>query len=221
MYTLPPLPYAESALEPKMSQETIEFHYGKHLQTYIDNLNRLIAGTPYEKASLEEIITSATGPLYNNAAQVWNHTFFFNSLTPEPEAIPAELAERLVRDFGSTEAFKEKFKKSAVDIFGSGWVWLAEDKDGRLHIIQESNAGNPMRAGYKPLLTIDVWEHAYYIDYRNRRAAFVDNCWDLINWKKVAVRLHEPSPAARVTDLADDWTCPACGVGKEHFEPER
>ena len=288
MYTLPPLPYAESALEPRMSRETIEFHYGKHLQTYIDNLNRLIAGTPYEDASLEEIILTATGPLYNNASQVWNHTFFFNSLTPEQEPMPAELSEKLSRDFGSVEIFRDKFKKAAIDLFGSGWIWLAEDEDGRLHIIPESNAGNPMRAGYKPILTIDVWEHAYYIDYRNRRAAFVDNCWEIINWNKVAARLHEPSPAARVTDLSeetivvstttkkdfteavaeaieedeeeeeeaatqryvcivcgwvydpvegdpdsgiapgtpfkdipDDWTCPACGVGKEHFEPER
>lgn len=286
IYTLPQLPYAHDALEPLMSKETIEYHYGKHLQTYIDNLNRLITGTPYENTNLEEIILSSTGPLYNNAAQVWNHTFFFNTLTPAPVTIPKELQECLIRDFGSPEAFKEKFKKSAVDIFGSGWAWLAQDNKGRLHIIQESNAGNPLRAGYKPLLTIDVWEHAYYIDYRNRRAAFVDNCWELINWNKVAERLHKPSPAARLEDLGevivvgetaskedvtekiaeaieedeetedmmqryvcvvcgwvydpiegdpesgippgtafkdipDDWTCPACGVGKEHFEPER
>lgn len=221
IYTLPPLPYATDALEPHMSKETIEYHYGRHLQTYVDNLNRLIAGTPYEEVNLETLILTATGPLLNNAAQVWNHTFFFNSLTPDPEPMPAELTDIIIRDFGSVTEFKEKFKKAAADIFGSGWAWLAQDGKGRLHIIQESNAGNPLRAGFKPLLTMDVWEHAYYIDYRNRRAAFIDNCWELINWKKVAARLHEPSPAARVTDLADDWTCPACGVGKEHFEPER
>ncbi len=272
IYTLPPLPYAADALEPRISQETIDYHYGKHLQTYIDNLNRLIEGTPYKDVPLEDIILTATGPLFNNAAQVWNHTFFFNSLTPDPEPMPAELKDYLIRDFGSVETFKEKFKKAATDIFGSGWAWLAQDGNGRLHIIQESNAGNPLRAGFKPLLTIDVWEHAYYIDYRNRRAAFVDSCWDLINWKKVTKRMHEPSAAAKVADLSEetvvvagvieeedeadmqkyvciicgwvydpaegdpdsgiapgtafkdipeDWTCPACGVGKEHFEPER
>lgn len=248
IYTLPPLPYAPDALVPRMSQETIDYHYGKHLQTYIDNLNRLVAGTPYENMSLENIILTATGPLFNNAAQVWNHTFFFNSLTPDPEPMPLELKDYLIRDFGSVETFKEKFKKAATDVFGSGWAWLAQDDKGRLHIIQESNAGNPMRAGFKPLLTIDVWEHAYYIDYRNKRAAFIDSCWDLIDWKKVTARLHEPSPGAKIIDLSeevtvvaettregltdeiaeaieedeeDDWTCPACGVGKEHFEPER
>lgn len=278
IYTLPPLPYAPDALEPKMSQETIEYHYGKHLQTYIDNLNRLCEGTPYAEMSLEDIILTASGPVFNNAAQVWNHTFFFNSLTPKPEPMPLELKDYLIRDFGSVEIFKEKFKKAATDIFGSGWAWLAQDGDGKLHIIQESNAGNPMRAGLKPLVTIDVWEHAYYIDYRNRRAAFVDNCWELIDWKKVVERMHETDPkyieetvvVAETTrdgftemmaeaimedekdmqkyvcvtcgwvydpeegdpengidpgtpfkDLPADWTCPACGVGKEYFEPER
>lgn len=282
IYALPPLPYATDALEPRMSRETIEYHYGKHLQAYIDNLNRLIDGTPYEDVPLETLILTATGPLFNNAAQVWNHTFFFNSLTPKPEPMPLELKDYLIRDFGSVEVFKEKLKKAAVDIFGSGWAWLAQDPEGKLHIIQEFNAGNPLRAGYKPLLTIDVWEHAYYIDYRNRRAAFVDNCWELIDWNKVVERMHGSSPAAKVADLyedvtvvaetsrkglteaiadaieedeealqryvcipcgwiydpvegdpdsgiapgtpfkdiPDDWTCPACGVGKEYFKPE-
>ena len=156
IYTLPPLPYAQDALEPKMSQETIEYHYGKHLQTDIDNLNRLCEGTPYAEMSLEDIILTASGPVFNNAAQVWNHTFFFNSLTPNPEPMPLELKDYLIRDFGSVEIFKEKFKKAATDIFGSGWAWLAQDGDGKLHIIQESNAGNPMREGLKPLVTIDV-----------------------------------------------------------------
>lgn len=282
IFTLPPLPYAADALEPVMSKETIEYHYGKHLQTYVDNLNRLTEGTPQANATLEELILTATGPVFNNAAQVWNHTFFFNSLTPQKTEIPAELEFVLTRDFGSVEEFKARFKKAAVDIFGSGWAWLAQDRSGKLHIIQESNAGNPLRAGYKPLLTIDVWEHAYYIDYRNRRAEFVDRCMNLINWKKVAGRMHEDMISAVIVDLSetrndgtteetviimseetlpedeqteesdmekyvcvvcgwvydpaegdpeggiapgtafedipDDWTCPACGVGKEHFE---
>ena len=283
IYALPPLPYATDALEPRMSRETIEYHHGKHLQTYIDNLNSLIDGTPYADVPFETLILTATGPLFNNAAQVWNHIFFFNTLTPKPEPMPLELKDYLIRDFGSVEVFKEKFKKAAADIFGSGWAWLAQDPEGKLHIIQESNAGNPLRAGYKPLMTIDVWEHAYYIDYRNRRAEFVDNCWELIDWNKVVERMHGPSPAAKVADMyedvtvvaetsrdgltekiadaieedeealqryvcipcgwiydpvegdpdsgiapgtpfkdiPDDWTCPACGVGKEYFEPEK
>ena len=160
IFTLPPLPYATDALEPLMSQQTIEYHYGKHLQTYVDNLNRLIEGTPYSDFSLEQIILDATGPVFNNAAQVWNHTFFFDTLTPEPVRIPSELEFALTRDFGSVEEFKARFKKAATEIFGSGWAWLAQDNAGTLHIIKESNAGNPMCAGYKPLMTIDVWEHA-------------------------------------------------------------
>ncbi|MBQ8811892.1 MAG: superoxide dismutase [Bacteroidales bacterium] len=189
IFTLPPLPYAADALEPAMSKETIEYHYGKHLQTYVDNLNRLTEGTPFAEVSLEDLIMTATGPIYNNAAQVWNHTFFFNTLSPEPTPIPEALQSRIIRDFGSMETFTAKFKKAALEIFGSGWAWLAEDKNGRLHIIQESNAGNPMKGGYKPLMTMDVWEHAYYIDYRNRRAAFIDACWGLIDWQKVAQRM--------------------------------
>lgn len=246
IFTLPPLPYAMDALEPYMSQETLEYHYGKHLLTYVDNLNRLIEGTPYEDMTLDEIVLSSTGPVYNNAAQVWNHTFFFHSLTPAPSPMPEDLEKAIVRDFGSVAGFKEKFKTAAIGLFGSGWVWLAQDKDGRLHIIQESNAGNPMRTGYQPLLTIDVWEHAYYIDYRNRRAEFADKFWNIIDWKKVASRMRVPKagkyvcitcawvydpeegdpeggiePGTAFEDLPDDWTCPACGVGKEYFEPER
>ena len=190
IYTLPPLPYASDALEPRMSKETIEYHYGRHLQTYVDNLNALIVGTPYEDMELEEIIMTASGPVFNNAAQVWNHEFFFNTLSPKRINMPQELKDILIRDFGSVEAFHEQFKSAALSLFGSGWVWLAQDRDGRLHIIQESNAGNPLRNGYKPLMTIDVWEHAYYIDYRNRRAVFVDICRDLINWDKVVERMH-------------------------------
>ena len=203
IFTLPPLPYDADALEPAMSRETIEYHYGKHLQTYVDNLNRLTAGTPLADSSLEEIILISAGPVFNNAAQVWNHTFFFNSLTPEQEPMPDELEEAIIRDFGSVEMFEAKFRKAALDVFGSGWVWLAQDRNGLLHIIMESNAGNPMRAGYKPILTIDVWEHAYYIDYRNRRAEYVDKCWKLFDWNKVLERMHEKSPAAILGDLAE------------------
>lgn len=206
IFTLPPLPYAMDALEPFMSQQTIEYHYGKHLQTYVDNLNRLTEGTPYADSTLEHLILTTTGSVFNNAAQVWNHTFFFNALTPEPVKMPSELEFALTRDFGSIEEFKTKFKKAATEIFGSGWAWLAQDNSGTLHIIKESNAGNPMRAGYKPLMTIDVWEHAYYIDYRNRRGEFIDKCWDLINWKKVAKRMHEDMLTAHITDMSETKT---------------
>ena len=185
IFTLPPLPYATDALEPLMSQQTIEYHYGKHLQTYVDNLNRLIEGTPYSDYTLEQIILDATGPLFNNAAQVWNHTFFFDTLTPEPVKIPSELEFALTRDFGSVEEFKARFKKAATEIFGSGWAWLAQDNAGTLHIIKESNAGNPMCAGYKPLMTIDVWEHAYYLDQQNLRLAYLNEFWQIINWQFV------------------------------------
>lgn len=219
IFTLPPLPYAMDALEPAMSQETIEYHYGKHLQTYIDNLNRLTEGTQHYGLSLEELILTTTGPVFNNAAQVWNHTFFFNTLTPDPVEMPAELEFAITRDFGSVEEFKVKFKKAATDIFGSGWAWLAQDEAGTLHIIQESNAGNPMRAGYKPLMTIDVWEHAYYIDYRNRRAEFIEKCWGLIHWEKVAQRMHDDILIAHIADMAeakagkdmDRYVCITCG----------
>lgn len=206
IFTLPPLPYAMDALEPLMSQQTIEYHYGKHLQTYVDNLNRLTEGTPYSDSTLEQLILTTTGPVFNNAAQVWNHTFFFETLTPKPAEMPSELEFALTRDFGSVEEFKVKFKKAATDIFGSGWAWLAQDNTGKLHIIQESNAGNPMRAGYKPLMTIDVWEHAYYIDYRNRRAEYIDKCWGLIDWKTVTRRMHEDMLTAHITDMAETRT---------------
>lgn len=201
IFTLPPLPYAMDALAPVMSRETIEYHYGKHLQTYIDNLNRLIDGTEYEDATLEEIVMNAVGPVYNNAAQAWNHTFFFNSLTPESAEIPASLKNALERDFGSVETFKEKFQKAATDLFGSGWAWLAQDKEGKLHIMQEPNAGNPLKSGHKPLLTIDVWEHAYYIDYRNKRAAFAEKFWEIVNWDKVSERMESECVCSEIENL--------------------
>ncbi|MBO5194451.1 MAG: superoxide dismutase [Bacteroidales bacterium] len=188
-HILPSLPYSTDAFGTKMSKETFDYHYGKHLQTYIDNLNRMIEDSPYKDMTLEDIIMTASGAIFNNAAQAWNHTFFFETLTPSPVDMPSVLKDRITKDFGSTEKFREEFTKAAVGLFGSGWAWLVEDKDGKLSIVQESNAGNPMTKGLKPVLTIDVWEHAYYIDYRNRRAAFVEAWWDLVDWKKVAARL--------------------------------
>ena len=188
-HVLPELPYSFDALGEKMSKETFEFHYGKHHQTYIDNLNKMIAGTPFEDMPLEDIIRKAEGGIFNNAAQTWNHTFFFTELTPDPVEMPAELKARIEKDFGSVEAFKEAFIKAAVSLFGSGWAWLVEDKDGKLSIMQTSNAGNPMTLGMKPIMTVDVWEHAYYIDYRNKRQPYVENCLNLMNWKKIAERL--------------------------------
>ncbi|WP_338158141.1 superoxide dismutase [uncultured Phocaeicola sp.] len=187
-HTMPELPYPMEALAPHMSKETLDYHYGKHLQTYVDNLNKLIPGTPYENSTLEEMVCKAEGPVFNNAAQAWNHTFFFQSLTPAQAEMPASLQEALTRDFGSVEAFKEAFTKSAVGLFGSGWAWLVADAQGKLSIKAESNAGNPLRQGLKPVLVVDVWEHAYYIDYRNRRAAFVEAFWKLVDWEKVAAR---------------------------------
>lgn len=188
-HLLPQLPYEPDALAPAMSSETIAFHYGKHLQTYIDNLNRLIAGTPYEDMSLEEIVRKADGAVFNNAAQTWNHTFFFETLSPVPVDMPPVLEEKLSASFGSTGQFLDEFSKAAAGLFGSGWAWLVQAKDGSLKIVQKSNAGNPMTDGDVPLLTVDVWEHAYYIDYRNRRADYVSACLKLIDWNKVAARL--------------------------------
>jgi len=188
-HLLPKLPYAAGALAPAMSAETLEYHYGKHLQTYIDNLNKLIAGTQYEDMPLEEIVKKADGGIFNNAAQAWNHTFFFDTLTPEPVKIPTRLAGKLTEEFGSVEAFKEEFSKAAAGIFGSGWAWLAADSEGKLHILPESGAGNPLVKGMKPILTVDVWEHAYYIDYRNRRPDFIKAWWSLVDWNKAAERL--------------------------------
>lgn len=190
IHVMPELPYKKEELAPGMSKETLEFHYGKHLQTYVDNLNKLIPDTPFEHCGLEEMIKKADGGIFNNAAQVWNHTFFFEHLTPSPVEIPACLSDALARDFGSVEEFKAQFTKAALGLFGSGWVWLAVDETGHLQIVSESNAGNPLRKGLQPVLTLDVWEHAYYIDYRNRRATFVEAFWNLVDWKKVATHLR-------------------------------
>ena len=183
------LPYALESLAPHMSRETLEFHYGKHLQTYVDNLNKLIIHTEYEDMPIEEIIRTAQGGIFNNAAQTWNHGFFFQSLTPFKQEIPARLAQALTENFGSPEAFVQTFSQTALTLFGSGWVWLAADGEGKLQIIPESNAGNPLRQGLKPILTLDVWEHAYYIDYRNRRADYIRAFWEIADWQKMENRL--------------------------------
>jgi Fe-Mn family superoxide dismutase len=185
-FELPALPYAKNALAPVISEETIEFHYGKHHQTYVTNLNKLIAGTEFEKLSLEEIIRKASGGVFNNAAQVWNHTFFWKCMSPKAGGEPkAQLADSLRQKFGSFEEFRKKFVEAAVTQFGSGWAWLVKNADGSLSIEQTSNAGNPLTAGKSPLLTCDVWEHAYYIDFRNRRADFVEAFFKLIDWRFV------------------------------------
>lgn len=188
-FTLQPLPYALNALEPQISSETMDYHHNKHLQTYVTNLNNLIKGTPFENATLEEIVLKSEGPLFNNAAQVWNHNFFFNTLSPSPKTMPTgELATAINRDFGSYANFKELFNKASLGQFGSGWAWLVKDKAGKLLIIAESNAGNPITKGYAPLMGVDVWEHAYYIDYRNRRADYMTAIWDRIDWKVIEER---------------------------------
>ena len=188
-HLMPQLPYSMEALAPMLSKETLEFHYGKHLQAYVDNINKLIEGTPYEEMSLEEVIMKADGGIFNNAAQAWNHTFYFESLAPGGVDMPEELSQKIADDFGSVEVFKEEMKKAAVGLFGSGWAWLIQDADNKLKIVQEVNAGNPMTIGLKPVMVIDVWEHAYYIDYRNRRADYFEAVWKAINWKVVAERI--------------------------------
>ncbi len=190
MFTLPALPYAKDALAPVISAETIEFHYGKHHQTYVDNLNKLTANTEFASMELEQIIRKSSGGMFNNAAQVWNHTFFWNCLKPQGGGAPSgKVAEAINKSFGSFDKFKELFGQMAITQFGSGWAWLVKKADGSLAVAQTSNAGNPMTLGDTPLLTCDVWEHAYYIDYRNARAKFVENFWKLVNWDFVAKNL--------------------------------
>jgi Fe-Mn family superoxide dismutase len=189
-FELPPLPYAQDALAPHISAETLEYHYGKHHKTYVDNLNKAVAGTDNENASLESIIMSAEGPLFNNAAQVWNHTFFWNCLTPNGGGQPTgAILDRINADFGSYDAFRAQLTEAGLTQFGSGWAWLVED-GGKLAIMKTPNADLPMKHGVKALFTIDVWEHAYYIDYRNARATFIDVVLDnLVNWDFVAENL--------------------------------
>ena len=188
-FTLPELPYAQNALEPIISEKTISFHYGKHHLTYVNNLNGLVVGTEFEDADLETIVKKSEGPVFNNAAQIWNHTFYFLSLTPNKGTVPdAKLEKAINAAFGSLEDLKTEFNKAAVSVFGSGWAWLVKDADGKLSIVKESNAGNPITRGLSPLLTFDVWEHAYYLDYQNRRADYVAALWDLVDWNVVSGR---------------------------------
>ncbi|HTX89242.1 MAG TPA: superoxide dismutase [Bacteroidales bacterium] len=189
-HELPKLPYALNALEPYISQRTLEFHYGKHHQAYVTNLNKLIAGTEFENKSLEDIIRKASGGIFNNGAQVWNHTFYWNCMKPKGGGEPqGKLAEALLKGFGSFSEFKEKFSNAAATLFGSGWAWLVKKPDGTLEITQESNAGNPLRTGLTPLLTCDVWEHAYYLDKQNLRPAYIADFWNLVDWNAVASRV--------------------------------
>ncbi len=191
-FELPRLPFKIDALEPFISMRTLEFHYGKHHQIYINNLNDLVLGTKYENIDLETIIKVAEGPVFNNAAQVWNHTFYFAGLRPETKHVFKEpLHEFITEGFGSVSLMKDAFIKSSLSLFGSGWVWLAWNPKGVLEIIQENNAGNPLRKGLVPLLTCDVWEHAYYLDYQNRRIDYLNAFWTLINWELVEKRFND------------------------------
>ena len=183
---LPPLPWARDALAPHISAETIEFHYGKHHQAYVTNLNNQIAGTEFENLSLEEIIKKSSGGMFNNAAQVWNHTFYWNCLAPNAGGEPSgRLADAINKAFGSFAKFKEEFTKTSVGTFGSGWGWLVQRPDGDLALVSTSNAATPVTGSDRALLTCDVWEHAYYIDYRNARPKYLEAFWNLVNWKFV------------------------------------
>ncbi|MCD8030260.1 MAG: superoxide dismutase [Bacteroides sp.] len=192
-YQMPNLPYATNALEPVISQQTIELHYGKHLQTYVDNLNKMVPGTEFEGKSVEEIVVTAPdGGIFNNAGQVLNHTLYFGQFTPsqtksEPDG---QLGEAIRRDFGSFENFQKEFNEASTSLFGSGWSWLSIDNKGKLHITKEANGSNPVRSGMTPLLGFDVWEHAYYLDYQNRRADHIKELWKIIDWDVVASRMQ-------------------------------
>ncbi len=189
-FELPKLPYALDALEPHISKETLEYHYGKHHQTYVTNLNNLVKGTDLENKSLEELIKTTEGGIFNNAAQVWNHTFYWNCLAPNAGGAPTgKIAEAINKAFGSFEEFKKQFNDAAAKNFGSGWTWLVKKADGSLAIVNTSNAATPVSGEDKPLLTVDVWEHAYYIDYRNARVKYLEEFWALVNWSFVEANL--------------------------------
>ncbi|MBO5250719.1 MAG: superoxide dismutase [Bacteroidaceae bacterium] len=191
-YTMPKLPYANNALEPVISQNTIDYHYGKHLQTYVNNLNALVPGTAFEGKNIEEIVATApAGAIFNNAGQVLNHTLYFLQFTPAPtqKEPTGKLAEAINQNFGNFENFKDEMTNAGTTLFGSGWVWLAMNQDGKLVIIQEANGGNPITQGMKPLLGFDVWEHAYYLDYQNKRTDHINQLWNIIDWDVVASRM--------------------------------
>ena len=188
-FTLAPLPYAYNSLEPEISEETLRFHHDKHHAGYVAKLNTLIAGTPYQQMSLEDIISKSEGAIFNNAAQVWNHTFYFETLSPTPQKDPqGALLEAIVSQYGSVDNLKKEINETALNLFGSGWVWLVKNKEGKLSVMSGKDADTPLRYGLCPLLTIDVWEHAYYIDYRNARADAVKAIWNRIDWAKVEQR---------------------------------
>ncbi len=188
-FELPKLAYDLDALAPAIDQQTMEFHYGKHHQAYVTNLNNLISGTRFEKASLETIIKEANGGIFNNGAQVWNHTLYFTSFKPGGGGEPKSyLATAIKLSFGSFSEFKEQFSKAAATLFGSGWAWLVKHENGKLEILQESNAGNPLKIGLTPILTCDVWEHAYYLGYQNRRPDYIKAFWEIIDWDTVGKR---------------------------------
>ena len=191
MFTLIDLPYSFDDLTPVVSAKTLEYHYGKHLKGYVDNLNKLIAGTEFEQMTLEEIVCKSQGGIFNNAGQMLNHDLYFTQFSPvnaNNHMPQGALLDTIVRDFGSFDNFKTEFEQKGTTLFGSGWVWLSADKDGKLVITQEANAQNPLTKGLKPLLTMDVWEHAYYLDYQNRRAAHLQALWDIINWEEIERR---------------------------------
>lgn len=187
--SLPPLPYANHALEPYMSRETLDYHYGKHHKAYIDNVNMLIRGTPQHRSTLEELVMQADGALFDNAAQAWNHAFFWSCLSPRRQAPGREL-EGTLRNFGGLEGLEREFARAAIAVFGSGWAWLIKERSGPVRIVTTPNAHTPLRDGHVPLLVCDMWEHAYYVDHHNDRSAYLRNFWQLVNWDFVASNLH-------------------------------
>jgi len=198
-HQLPPLPFAMNALEPHMSAETLEFHYGKHHKAYVDKLNELIKNTEHENMQLEEIVRTSQGPVFNNAAQTWNHTFFWNCLSPQGGRAEGDLGRAIDQSFGSLDAFKGKFSQAAINTFGSGWAWLVRGNDGSLTIESTSNADTPIAHGKQPILTCDVWEHAYYIDYRNARPKFLEAFWNIVNWNFVGKNYGQAGKSAQRT----------------------
>lgn len=201
-HALMTLPFAEDAFEPIVSKETIEFHYGKHHAGYVNKLNNLIKGTEYEDMDLVDIIKNSDDGIFNNAAQVYNHNFYWMSMTDQPSEVSGELMELIIRDFGSIETLKEKFLEKAASLFGSGWTWLSMDINGKLLIEQTSNAENPLIRDHTPLMTCDVWEHAYYIDYRNARASYLEKWWELIDWDFVSHNVHKHDMAKETSYIS-------------------
>lgn len=188
-HKVPDWPFAPGAFAPRMSDETIAYHYGKHLQTYLDNVNKLVEGTPFAELPLKDIVYKADGALLNNAAQAWNHIIFFKQLTPEPKQMSPQLSQSLAAAFGSVDNFKQQLFDASMKLFGSGWVWLAVDEKKQLQILSMPNAGNPLLLGMRPVFCVDLWEHAYYLDYRNRRADYLQALWQLADWERVEHRM--------------------------------